>query len=214
MPCIAFDFDGTIVDTRAVLAEFYNSFLSEKYGGKKISPQEIEYLKTLSFIEKIQYLKISPFKIPLFVKAARKEIGRRIETFPFFPGIDGVLLELKRRGHSLAVISSNKAETIAHFFTYNHIACIDYIYCDRGTSLFVKSHTINRFLKKTGIKKDQFIYIGDEVRDIEACRKQNVRIISVLWGWDSSSVLINAKPDFTAQKPEDIPALVLRAFTE
>jgi phosphoglycolate phosphatase len=203
-PCIAFDFDGTIVDTRPVIAEFYNSFLSKTYGGNKISLQQIELLKTLSLREKIHYLKIPPLKIPFLVRAARKEINLRIESLPIYDGIVEVLQHLKNKGFTIAVLSSNKADTIKHFFACRAINCVDYVYCDRGLSLFVKSHTIHRFLKKKGIPREEFVYIGDEVRDIEACRKQQVKIISVLWGWDSPEVLQRAQPDFIAQKPQDI----------
>ena len=40
------------------------------------------------------------------------------------------------------------------------------------------------------------LYIGDEVRDIDACRKTGIRIISVTWGFNSKEALCRKNPDF------------------
>ena len=208
--CVTFDFDGTIADTRMIFADIYNNYLSEKYGGRKIDPDEIEMLKKLSLIEKIRYLKISPLKIPLFVKAARKELSDRIEQFPLFDGINDVMVNLKNKGYTIAVISTNRAKNILHFLELKHIDVVDHVYSDIGASLFVKSRTIKRFLKKTGILKENFVYVGDELRDIEACRKEGVKIISVLWGWDSVEAIKKGNPDFIAHKPQDVEAGVTK----
>jgi phosphoglycolate phosphatase-like HAD superfamily hydrolase len=37
-------------------------------------------------------------------------------------------------------------------------------------NLFGKSGTINAFLKTHQLKKEEIIYIGDELRDIQACQ--------------------------------------------
>ena len=48
------------------------------------------------------------------------------------------------------------------------------------------------------------MYVGDEVRDIEACRKVGVKIITVTWGWESPDAILKATPDFIAQTLKDI----------
>jgi phosphoglycolate phosphatase len=201
---IVFDFDGTLADSRLLLADVYNRYLSKRYGGRQVTAEEIEQLRGMSFLGKIRYLHVSPIKIPLFIKAARREIGRRIERLTLFNGIENVLSELKSLGYILAVVSSNRGRNIERFLEVKKIHTIDHISCDRGASLFVKNATIKRFLKKHDAPPAQVIYVGDEVRDIVASRKAGIRIISVTWGFDSPESLEVKKPDYIARTPEDI----------
>ena len=210
--CVTFDFDGTIVDTRKIFADIYNNFLAPKYGGRRVVPEDYQKLKKLSLIEKIRFLKISPIKIPFFVRALRKELSRRIEIFPLFEGIENVLKNLKEKGYTIAIISTNRAKNIKRFLSLKNIDVVEYVYSDIGASLFVKSRTIKRFLRKTGIPHENFIYVGDEVRDIEACRDAGVKIISITWGWDPLDAIKEGKPDFIANEPQDIETIVGKIF--
>ena len=210
--CVTFDFDGTIVDTKLIFADLYNNCLAERYGGRKVVPDDYQTLKKLSLIEKIRFLKISPIKIPLFIKAARKEVSRRIETFPLFDGIEDVLKNLKSKGYTIAIISTNHAKNIRRFLTLKKIDTVDHVHSDIGASLFVKSRTIKRFLRKSGIPNENFVYVGDEVRDIEACRDAGVKIIAVTWGWDPHDAIKNNSPDFIANEPQDIEVGVESLF--
>ncbi len=202
--CVTFDFDGTIADTRAIFADIYNNCLTERYGGRKVAPEEFEKLRKFSLLEKMRYLKISPLKIPLFVKSARSEITKRLTEFPLFAGVDTVMKNLKEKGYTIAVISTNRKKNIRRFLELKNITVVDHIYSDIGASLFVKRRTIKRFLRKTGIPKSNFVYVGDELRDVEACRRVGVRIIAVAWGWDSIEAIKKGNPDFIADIPEDI----------
>ena len=74
--------------------------------------------------------------------------------------------------------------------------------------MFGKHRSLKRLLKTYHMKPAETIYIGDEVRDIEACRKAKVQIIAVTWGFNSKRILERAKPDFIADKPEDIVKIV------
>ena len=86
------------------------------------------------------------------------------------------------------------------------------MHSDIGASLFVKSRTIKRFLRKSGIPNENFVYVGDEVRDIEACRDAGVKIIAVTWGWDPHDAIKNNSPDFIANEPQDIEVGVESLF--
>ena len=212
--CVALDFDGTIADSRPFLASFYNRMLSRKFGGKTLEMDDLEILRGLSLRAKMRYLKISTLKLPLFVKAARKALGENITHFPCFAGVKELLQRLRDRGYTLAIISSNRVRTIRRFLKAKEIELFDHIYCDRGTSLFVKANTIRRFLRKTGLSATDVVYVGDELRDIEASRKGGVRIVAVTWGHESARVLRSAEPDFLANTPEDVERAVVEVLGE
>ena len=52
--------------------------------------------------------------------------------------------------------------------------------------------------------KSEIIYIGDELRDIEACRAVNVPIISVSWGFNSTEILEKNNPGMVAANTEEV----------
>ncbi|MBC8014963.1 MAG: hypothetical protein H7X79_04380, partial [Sporomusaceae bacterium] len=56
------------------------------------------------------------------------------------------------------------------------------------------------------------IYIGDEVRDVISCKKVSIKVIAVTWGYDSLDYLLENKPDFIANKPEEILNIVNNHF--
>jgi len=51
---------------------------------------------------------------------------------------------------------------------------------------------------------EDVIYIGDEVRDIEAARAAGIKIASVTWGYNLESILTENKPDYIVTQPRDL----------
>ena len=49
----------------------------------------------------------------------------------------------------------------------------------------------------------KIIYIGDELRDIEACRKTNTPVVSVSWGMNSYESLQEHNPGLVANNAEE-----------
>jgi len=62
---------------------------------------------------------------------------------------------------------------------------------------------VELFLEIGRTPKD-IIYVGDEVRDIEACRKVNIPIISVTWGFNDIEVLQKNSPEFLVNTPDEL----------
>ncbi|MEH7475748.1 HAD hydrolase-like protein, partial [Priestia megaterium] len=69
---------------------------------------------------------------------------------------------------------------------------------------FSKSKDISVFLKNNKLKKEEVIYIGDELRDIKAAKKNGLLCIAVSWGYDSLDLLSTGNADFVAKQPKDI----------
>ncbi|WP_425343062.1 HAD hydrolase-like protein [Priestia megaterium] len=65
---------------------------------------------------------------------------------------------------------------------------------------FGRHVTLNNYIKKTKTPNKDIIFVGDEHRDIVACKKSNIKIISVTWGYDFEVLLNEANPDFIVRK--------------
>jgi len=203
--CIIFDFDGTIVDSTNVFLRIGNS-LAEKYGVKKITAEEFKALSTLTAKEKCKKLGVPLYKVPKIAVEMLENFYQHTDDLCLIDGIKDTLVKLKEEGFKLGIISSNSMSNIEKFLNSINLNLFDCIYSSPG--LFGKHHTINNFLKKMDVARENAIYIGDELRDIVACKKAGVKIISVTWGYDSAELLSNGNPDYIADKPSEILSFV------
>lgn len=199
---ILFDFDGTIADTYQAIADIADR-LSPEFGYKPLSQEELLFLKNLSSREIIKRTEISLFKIPFLVKRVQKELSKEIADLPLITGIDRVLFQLKKEGHTLGIITSNMQENVEIFLAKNRlISLFDFIYS--GTSIFGKHQVIDRVIKQNKLNRDRVIYVGDETRDIRSARKSKVGIVAVAWGFNSPYILAEYQPDVLVATPDEL----------
>jgi phosphoglycolate phosphatase len=117
-------------------------------------------------------------------------------------GIENLLRNLSQKGYILGIITSNNADTVTDFVKSHNIDVFSFIHSE--LNLFGKHKALRHLMEDKQIKTYEMIYIGDEVRDIEACKKVGVPIISVTWGFNGKRILKKYKPDYLVDKPEEI----------
>lgn len=198
---IIFDFDGTIADSMNAIVTIANCLAGE-FGYKQTSQEQIIQFKSLSSREVIKQSGVSIFKLPFLIRKVKLELNKQIQELSSFPGIKEALIELKRQGNRLIIITSNSKENVIAFLEEHELQDLfDFIYS--GTT-FGKSKVINKFLNQNNINPQQAIYVGDETRDIEAARKSNIRAIAVSWGFNSKELLAAQNPDFLIHQPNEL----------
>ena len=105
--------------------------------------------------------------------------------------------------YKLAIVSSNSKENIELFLKRNKIlGFFELIYSD--SSIFGKAKVIKHMCQKNNIHPEEIIYIGDEDRDVAACKKLKITVIAVTWGYNSKNHLMKSKPDFLVETPEQL----------
>ena len=198
---ILFDFDGTIADTMQAGIEITNR-LADKLNLKKLDLNKIEYYKTLSPAQFLKEMKVPLFKIPALAKIYHQEFNKVIADLEPFDGMIQTIENLSKC-YKLGILSSNSVENIKIFLNRHNIyEYFDFIYSQ--PHIFGKSSNIKKIINQHKLKTDQVVYVGDEVRDIEAAHKARIAIIAVSWGLNSSELLEKNNPEFLAHKPEDI----------
>ncbi|KAA0992211.1 HAD-IA family hydrolase [Dyadobacter aurulentus] len=203
---VIFDFDGTLADSREVFVPLYNQ-IARKHNYRPIEPDGLEYLKTLSIRERCRYLKVPLYRIPFLASEFLGLYKAALSQVKLFKGIEELINALHNNGLQIAIISTNSERNISDFLAANGIDKISKIYC--STSLFGKDKLIRGFLKKYNLKPNEVLYVGDEVRDIEACKKAGVKIAWVSWGYDSMETALRANPDFVVLEPAGVLDVVL-----
>jgi HAD superfamily hydrolase (TIGR01509 family) len=198
---IIFDFDGTLADTIDILLSITNR-LSAEFGFKSATKEELAQLSNLNSWQLLQYSGISIFKFPLLIRMLKAELRREIPNIQLFPEIKEVLLELKKLGFQLGIITSNSRENVLASLERNGLQDIfTFIY---SGSTFGKHKVINRWLKRENINAKEVVYVGDEIRDIEAARKTGIKVIAVAWGFNSQEALAAHNPDFLIKRPQEL----------
>jgi phosphoglycolate phosphatase len=207
---VVFDFDGTIADT---LPFSFQKFLeiAKLFQIDDLSDQEIikeirskSYQELLKGSFKRAWLKI-PFVINM-IKNSQLELESEMENIKFFPGVKKFLYTLKKEGYKLAIISSNRIENINKFIKFNNLHVFDFIH--GKADLFGKSNYLKKFLIDFKLNKSEVIYIGDEIRDVEACKKVGIKMIGVAWGLHTIEALKKAGVEYIVKKPPEILKII------
>ncbi|WP_110114413.1 HAD-IA family hydrolase [Bacillus sp. CGMCC 1.16541] len=205
MKYIIFDFDGTLVDSKDITIDAFNE-LGDKYKMKSLSREELEELRKVSIVERCKALEFPLYKLPFFVVDFYKVYKQSISKLRVFDGIKEMLSVLKNQGYELVIISSNSEANIHEFLRQNDIRDIDHVFC--SSNLFGKDKVIKKFLKSYQLRPHDVMYVGDEHRDLVACRTSGIDMIWVTWGFDTIETLQQEQPAYTVHTPADIVAVV------
>lgn len=199
---LIFDFDGTLVDSFDKAIDKFNN-LAEELNFRKIHSVEITKLKDLSSQELIKYLQIPMYKLPTVLYKARKHMNSKILTLSPCLNIRKVLQKFHDANFTFGILTSNSAENVTAWLDANEMTqFFNFIHVE--SNYFGKSRIIKKILKKYGINKSHAYYIGDETRDIDAARKNDIFSIAVTWGFNSEKILLQHQPHYIARRAEDL----------
>ncbi|MBO2943367.1 HAD-IA family hydrolase [Paenibacillus sp. F411] len=204
-PYWIFDFDGTLVQSKDLAVQIFNE-LSQKHGGRLIKDEEIATLAAMSIPDRLKALKVPMYKLPALLVEGRIEYKKALLSLEPVAGIQHALHQLKAKGCKLGIISSNSVENIRLFIDHHGLQDFDFIHS--ASNLFGKHKAIIRLAKKHSLHVSDILYIGDELRDIEACHQINVAVVAAAWGWDSPELLESAAPDFICHSPLELSTLM------
>lgn len=199
---IIFDFDGTLADTLDALVSITNH-LALEFGYRSTTPEEIPKLRNLSSREIVRLSGVSIFKLPFLLRRIRDNLHGKIQGLNLIPGIKEALIQLKKEGNCLGILTSNSEENVRVFLEKHGIQDLfSFVYSEN--SLFSKDRSIRKLMKKNHLRPEEIIYVGDETRDIDAAKKIHVKVIAVTWGFNSRQVLAQYKPDFLIHQPSEL----------
>lgn len=187
-----FDFDGTLADSFPFFVEVFNQ-LAEKHRFKGIEPEQAQAFRHYNARQMMAYVGMPAWKLPLVAKSYVSLMRQHAASIPLFADTDEMLSHLAKQGVTLAIVSSNAYDNISRILGPANTGLIRQFEC--GMSLFGKPARIQKVLKKTGIPRQQAIYIGDQVTDLEAARQQQIAFGAVSWGYATIASLRAHAPE-------------------
>ena len=201
---IVFDFDGTLVDSTKLLFLIDREF-AIKYNLNALSDSEMKLLNEIKLQDRFKKLGIKWPSLLKFLAEYDKIYFKHFKNIHLIKGMPEVLHQLKSEGYHLHILSFNIMKRVERILKNINITSFDKLFASR---MFSKSHLIKKMIKTLKIQKNELVYIGDEIRDIKACRKAGIPIIAVTWGLDSIGLLGKDTPDCIADKPSDLIKII------
>lgn len=202
---LLFDFDGTLVDSYNCVLEKTKLLYGDLYF-KDLNDADIEGLRDLSSREIIKFLKIPLYKIPKLIHEMRKHLHHEIQNLESFPGMYKVIEHLYNHHSKLGILTSNSADNVSKWLEINEMRqFFNFIHTE--SNYFTKRYVLKKMISYYKIDKSRAYYIGDETRDIDAARKNNVKSVAVTWGYNSEKALLKTQPSVIAKTPEDLLTL-------
>jgi phosphoglycolate phosphatase len=201
---IAFDFDGTIADSFPIFVTCMNH-LSREFGYEKLKDSVHLRRKGVKGIA-LEDLKVPLAIWPTYAHRLREEIKNRFREIPLFPSIKPVIKSLMPC-HTVGILSMNSEAIIRNTLKKEGFH-VDFLLTD--VSYSEKAEALMEIKRRNIDHAAELIYIGDECRDIEACKKAGIRIIAVTWGFDPREMLEQNHPDHLVDDPSELLTLLNR----
>ncbi|HKP37930.1 MAG TPA: HAD hydrolase-like protein [Pyrinomonadaceae bacterium] len=190
---IIFDFDGTLADSVSWFLSVINE-VAEKYKFRRIEPAEYPALKSFDTRKMIAHMGLPMWKLPLVHNHVRRRMTSDIVHINLFPGIDRLLRTLRAQGVALGIVSSNSSINVRKVLGEENASLIRHYACD--APILGKRAKLRRVLEQSRTLPSETIFIGDEIRDLQAAHAEGIAFGAVSWG-------VNYLESFSSHFPEE-----------
>jgi phosphoglycolate phosphatase len=195
---IIFDFDGTLADTMEAIVRAYNGMAPE-LGTKPITAENREMLRASKPQAVFRELGISLLRLPGMLARGRRLLAQEADKLETFDGMKELLAGLQRDGYRLGILTTNSEENVRAFLKRNEMEAFEFVHSEANA--FGKAPALRNVLKQAGIAPRDAVYVGDEVRDIEAASAAGMPAIGVAWGFNSRPILESSGASAIADVP-------------
>jgi len=190
---VIFDFDGTLADSFSWFLGVINE-VADKYQFRCIKPDELSTLRSYDARKMIAHVGVPMWKLPLVHRHVRKRMTEDIGNISLFPGTDRLLQRLQAQGIILAIVSSNSLTNVRRVLGEENASLIRRYACD--APIFGKRAKLRRVLDQSEAFPSEAIFIGDEIRDLQAAHAEGIAFGAVSWG-------VNHLDSFRSHFPEE-----------
>jgi phosphoglycolate phosphatase len=203
-----FDFDGTLADSFPRFVHIVNR-AAEEFRFRRIEADEVEPLRGYGARRIVRHLAVPTWKLPLIARRMRRMMSEELDGVRLFPGVGDALRRLSERGVSLAIVTSNSLENVRRVLGAENGALIGRYACD--VPVFGKRRVLRRVIRESGVPVARTIYIGDELRDLEAAHAEGVAFGAVAWGYTRLDALVEHGPAEVFRDLDELVAAVAPA---
>lgn len=213
MKTYIFDFDGTLVNSLPSIAYFANSALN-KFGLPSISEERYKKLVGNGAVNLThRMIKEVGADPSLFDDVYHEYYDTYDQNFSYltepYDGIIDMLKELKSNGCKTAILSNKPDVTTKKICDELFGDLIDLCRGQvEGFPIKPDPAGIFEVIKQLGVEKEDCIYCGDTITDMETGKNAGLYTIGVLWGFRDLEEIKSGNPQLIVSHPSEITKTV------
>ncbi len=203
-PLVVFDFDGTLADSLA------NSIAIFQRIGPELGLRPVVDLEAARSMPTRQFLRqigVRFWQLPRVVRAFQAASAEHAAELRLHDGVAGMLRGLHGNGHRLGVLSSNCEDVIRTCLRANGVEEL-FAFVVGYPKLFGKAKALRRIVKAEKLAREDVLFVGDELRDVEAGHKAKVATVAVTWGFQTETLLQSGNATHLVRRPEELVGIV------
>ncbi|MEM9367791.1 MAG: HAD-IA family hydrolase [Planctomycetota bacterium] len=194
---VLWDFDGTLADSLGHALHVFNE-LSPQHGFKPI--EDHERVREMTSRQFLSEHRVPMWKVPMLFAAFLAAFRKDLDQIGINAGVLACVQGLSAAGIRQAIVSSNEESNILAWLTHHRLDA--YFESVTGYSrLFGKEKPLRKQVEASNLPPERLLYVGDEVRDIEAARAAGIDVAAVSWGMNSAALLARHAPTLLVAKP-------------
>jgi phosphoglycolate phosphatase len=209
-----FDFEGTLVDFQwklsAAIEETREMLWKIGFAQERILSRRYSTLMTEA-MQAATEIGLSPDQV-------REKIGcvydrydeDALTRWALRPNVTDFLNAIKAKGMRTGLVSNVGGKTLTKALSKLGLATFFDVALSRNDVLNLKPHPdgLNLALQRLGIIKDNSIFLGDSLDDVNAARNAGIRIIIITDGENGKEDILAAKPDQVIQNYDELLRIV------
>lgn len=197
---IFWDFDGVIADSSKFVFDYWKKALGE--AGYDFKEADFEATFDVKMPFDYLYDRYGEIAQDITVKYSEYERNFYANLVHIFPKMNDVLGALTR-SHDSFIISANLAEVIDKTLDNNTIRAHFQQVIGRET-IGHKDEKIEKICQANRYTKDDCIFIGDTVSDMNHAKSAGLACVGVTWGVHSRKKLQQVAPNFLVDTPNEL----------
>ena len=201
---LLFDLDGTILDTTELIIRSFQHTFRIHYD-RQITPQEVHrfFGKTL----KAAMEALGPDKVDDLIATYREfNLAHHDELTTTFAGMYSTLQKLHGIGLPMAIVTSKASETALRglkLFDMDQFFAV-IIGVNECKNHKPDTEPVQKALERLQLPASSCLMIGDSPFDLISAREAGAKTAAVRWTHVPWEELINEKPTYILEKPQDL----------